>query len=119
MNRLTHKIQNFKLRKNRVRSTISGTPERPRLAVYISNRHVTAQVIDDTKHTTLAYATSAGKKAASKGTLSEQAALVGEEIAQKSKSAKVKKVVFDRGGKLYHGRIAALAEAARKNGLEF
>jgi large subunit ribosomal protein L18 len=117
MNRLTKKLQNLHQRKNRVRSTVIGTPERPRLSVHISNRHISAQVIDDSAHQTLAYVTTNGSKLT--GSMSEKAAAIGEQIAQKAKSAKITKVVFDRNGHLYHGRMQALAEAARKNGLEF
>jgi large subunit ribosomal protein L18 len=85
--------------------------------VHFSNLHITAQVIDDDKKTTLAYATTVGTKMT--GTKTERAAKIGEEIAKKAKAAKVKKVVFDRGSKLYAGRMSALADAARKEGLEF
>lgn len=115
---LAHKLHNRTQRKGRIRSVINGTVKRPRLSVYISNLHVTAQLIDDTGHQSLAYVTTVGQKAA-KGTMTEKAAWVGTEIANKAKAAKIKIVVFDRGGKLYHGRVAALAEAARKAGLEF
>lgn len=118
MDRLVHKQQNEARRKHRVRKVVSGTTQRPRLAVSVSNLHVTAQIIDDTKHTTLAYASSAGNKSL-KGSMTEKAVWVGEEIAKKAKTAKVKTVVFDRGGKLYHGRVKALADSARKAGLEF
>lgn len=118
MNRLTHKAQNLSLRKKRIRATVTGTSERPRLSVTISNRHITAQIIDDSKHSTLVYVSTVGKKAAT-GTLTEQAAGIGEEIATKAKAAKIKKIVLDRNGRLYHGRIQALADAARKAGLEF
>ena len=104
-------------RANRTRAKIHGTAERPRLSVHISNEHITAQVIDDDKKVTLAYATTVGQKTS--GTKTEKAALIGKEIAEKAKKAKVKKVVFDRGSKLYAGRMHALAEAARKEGLEF
>lgn len=118
MNSLMHKLRNQWQRKHRVRSTVSGTPERPRLSVHISNKHITAQVIDDENSKTLAYTSTVGAKAA-KGSMKERAAWVGEEIAKKAKTAKVNKVVFDRGGHIYHGRVAALADAARKAGLEF
>lgn len=118
MNRLKHKMQNIDRRRWRVRSRTVGTTERPRLSVHVSNRHLTAQIIDDTKHKTLASATTVGQKAAT-GTMSERAAWVGKELAKKAKTAKVKKVVFDRGSRLYHGRIKALADAAREGGLEF
>jgi large subunit ribosomal protein L18 len=78
---------------------------------------VTAQIIDDTKHATIAYISTVGQKAA--GTMTERATWVGTEIAKKAKAAKVKQVVFDRNGRLYHGRIKALADAARAGGLEF
>jgi large subunit ribosomal protein L18 len=115
---LAHKLHNRAQRKGRVRSIVSGTAKRPRLSVYISNMHVTAQLIDDTTHQSLGYITTVGQKSV-KGTMTEKAAWVGTEIANKAKTAKIKTVVFDRGGKLYHGRVAALAEAARKAGLEF
>ena len=105
------------MRKARTRAKIHGTSDRPRLTVHFSNLHITAQVIDDDKKTTLAYATTKGAKMT--GTKTEKAAKIGEEIAKKAKAAKVSKVVFDRGAKLYAGRMNALAEAARKEGLEF
>ena len=104
-------------RANRTRAKIHGTAERPRLSVNISNLHVTAQIIDDDKGVTLAYATTVGSK--HKGSKSELAAFIGSEIAKKAKKAKISKVVFDRGSRLYAGRMSALAEAARKEGLEF
>lgn len=115
---LLHKLHNRAQRQSRIRSKISGTAERPRLSVYVSNLHVTAQLIDDTSSKTLAYVSTVGQKTL-KGSMTEKAAWVGEEIAKQAKSHKVKAVVFDRGGKLYHGRVAALADAARKAGLEF
>jgi len=118
MNNLAHKLLNRGLRKNRVRATVSGTTERPRLSVHISNRHITAQIIDDTTHKTVAYISTVGIKAA-KGSMQERAEWVGTEIAKKAKAAKVSAVVFDRGGRIYHGRVQALADAARKAGLEF
>ena len=105
------------MRKARTRAKIHGTADRPRLTVHFSNLHITAQVIDDDKKTTLAYATTKGAKMT--GTKTEKAAKIGAEIAKKAKAAKVSKVVFDRGSKLYAGRMNALAEAARKEGLEF
>ena len=101
----------------RTRAKIHGTAERPRLTVHISNLHITAQVIDDDKKTTLAYATTVGSKLT--GTKTEKAAAIGKEIAEKAKTAKVKTVVFDRGANAYAGRMSALADAARKEGLEF
>ena len=104
-------------RANRTRAKIHGTAERPRLSVNISNAHITAQIIDDDKGATLAYATTVGSK--QKGSKSELAAFIGSEIAKKAKKAKISKVVFDRGSRLYAGRMSALADAARKEGLEF
>jgi len=118
MNSLALKAKNLALRKNRIRAKVSGTAERPRLSVYISSRNVSAQLIDDTTHKTLAAVSTIGSKAAN-GTLSEKAAWVGAEIAAKAKTAKVSQVVFDRGGRQYHGRVKALADAAREKGLEF
>ena len=104
-------------RAKRTRAKINGTAARPRLSVHFSNQHITAQVIDDEKKITLAYATTVGSKIS--GTMTEKAAQIGTEIAKKAKAKKVQKVVFDRGSKLYAGRMSALAEAARKEGLEF
>jgi len=118
MNNLATKLKNRLQRKNRIRSTVSGTAERPRLSVFISSRHISAQLIDDTAHKTLAAVSTIGSKAA-KGTLTEKAAWVGAEIATKAKAAKITAVVFDRGGRQYHGRIEALANAAREKGLTF
>jgi large subunit ribosomal protein L18 len=115
---LAHKLANRSQRKGRVRSIVSGTAQRPRLSVYVSNLNITAQLIDDVSGKTLGYVTTVGQKTV-KGTMTEKAAWAGEEIAKQAKTAKVKTVVFDRGGKLYHGRVAALADAARKSGLEF
>lgn len=108
---------NKTFRKNRTRAKIHGTATRPRLTVHISNLHITAQIIDDDKKTTLAYATTVGSKIT--GTKTEKAAQIGAEIAKKAKAAKIKTVVFDRGSRLYAGRMSALADAARKEGLEF
>ena len=118
MSKLAHKLHNRQQRKGRIRSVVSGTAQRPRLSVHISNSNITAQLIDDTNNKTLGYVTTVGQKSL-KGTMSEKAVWVGGEIATKAKAAKLKTVVFDRGGKLYHGRVAALADAARKAGLEF
>lgn len=118
MNRLINKLHNRQLRKNRIRATVSGTTERPRLTIHVSNHHVSAQLIDDTKHHTIAAISTVGKSTL-KGSMTEKAAWVGSEIANKAKKLKVKQVVFDRNGKLYHGRVKALADAAREQGLEF
>lgn len=117
MHKLLKKLQSRRLRKGRVRSVISGTAERPRLNVFISNQNITAQLIDDAGQKTLAYASTVGQKAS--GTMTEKATAIGTEIAKKAKAAKITTIVFDRGGKLYHGRVAALADAARAAGLEF
>lgn len=113
----TNTLQHLNRRRGRVRAKISGTPERPRLSVKITLNHVLAQVIDDTTGRTLAAASTVG--ANRQGSMTERAAWVGAEIAAKAKTAKVKQVVFDRNGRLYMGRLHALAEAARKAGLEF
>jgi large subunit ribosomal protein L18 len=116
MNRLIKKIQNKTLRKKRVRSTVIGTTERPRLTVTISNMHINAQVIDDSTHKTLVSATTVGAKL--KGTMTEKADVIGKEIATKCKKAKISAVVFDRNGRQYAGRLKACAEAMRKEGIE-
>ncbi len=118
MNRLVTKVNSLARRKNRIRSVITGTTERPRLSVFVSNKHISAQLIDDTKHHTVAAITTVGQKAAT-GTMTAKAEWVGTEIAKKAKTAKVTTVVFDRNGRLYHGRVKALADAARAGGLEF
>jgi len=105
-------------RKYRIRAVVSGTTERPRLSVHVSNKHISAQIIDDTKHSTLAQVSTVGKKTVT-GTMTERAEWVGTEIAKKAKAGKITKVVFDRGGRAYHGRVKALADAARAGGLEF
>lgn len=101
----------------RVRNRISGTAERPRLNVFRSNTHIYAQLIDDVAGVTLASASSNDKTIT--GTKVEQATAVGKLIAERGLAKEIKAVVFDRGGYLYHGRVKALAEAARENGLEF
>lgn len=118
MNKLSKKVAARNLRKVRIRDRVIGTTERPRLTVTISNMHVSAQIIDDSKSLTLAQASTIGNTKL-KGTLTEKATVIGEEIAKKAKSAKITKVVFDRNGRIFHGRIKALAEAARAGGLEF
>ena len=104
----------------RVRTKISGTAERPRLCIYRSNANLYVQVIDDVAGKTLVSASSLDKDLKLKnGSNIEAASKVGESIAKKAKGAGITKVVFDRGGYLYHGRVKALADAARSNGLEF
>ncbi|HUB71290.1 MAG TPA: 50S ribosomal protein L18 [Acidimicrobiales bacterium] len=108
-------------RHHRVRKRVTGTPERPRLAVFRSNRHIVGQVIDDTSGRTLAAASSLETSVRSAGGTGNRsaAAAVGKLVAERAKAAGVTKVAFDRGGFLYHGRVAALADAAREAGLEF
>ena len=117
MSRLAKKLLNRDLRKNRVRAKVQGTAERPRLSVTISNMHISAQLIDDVKGHTIASSTTIGQKMT--GTMTEKAAIVGADVAKKAKKAKITAVVFDRNGRQYAARLAALADAARKEGLEF
>lgn len=104
-------------RKKRVRAKVSGTGIKPRLSVSSSNKHITAQLIDDTLGKTLVYASDS--KIKEKMTKTEKSYKVGEIIAEEAKKKKIVSVVFDRGGKLYHGRVKSLAEGARKGGLNF
>jgi large subunit ribosomal protein L18 len=108
-------------RKNRIRRKLSGTAERPRLSVYKSLKHIYAQVVDDATGRTLAYASSLSKdlKGQDEGDKKADAKRVGALIAQKCKAVNVGQVVFDRNGFPYHGRIAAVADAAREAGLKF
>ena len=109
-----------KARHIRIRTNLSGTKDIPRLCVFRSNKQISAQIIDDENGVTLLSATSLDKELKIKdGSNVEAAKLVGEALAKKAKSKKIKTVVFDRGGYLYHGRVQALADAARENGLEF
>src|SRR5579875_2574484 len=103
----------------RIRSKLTGTPERPRLAVFRSVNHIYAQVIDDAQGHTLAAAASTEKDLRGKGGNLEGAKLIGQTVAARAKEKGITKVVFDRGGYLYHGRVKALADAAREAGLEF
>jgi large subunit ribosomal protein L18 len=107
----------------RIRKKLKGTTERPRLAIFRSVAHIYAQVIDDTKGTTLASASSVEKGSletpGSKGGNVAAAKAIGTRVAQRAKEKGIGKVVFDRGGYLYHGRVKALADAAREAGLEF
>jgi large subunit ribosomal protein L18 len=105
-------------RHKRVRRHVFGTAERPRLVVFRSNRGISAQLVDDTAGRTIAAASWLQLRGA-KGSKTDQAAEVGKLLAQNAKKADVNRVVFDRGGYLYHGRVKALAEAAREGGLEF
>ena len=106
-------------RHERVRKNISGTAEKPRLNVFRSLNHIYAQIIDDTKGITLVSASSLDKAFEGKGGNIEGAKLVGEMVAKKALEKGIKTVLFDRGGYIYHGRVAALAEGAREAGLEF
>jgi large subunit ribosomal protein L18 len=105
-------------RHKRVRKQIFGTAERPRLVVFRSNRGIAAQLVDDVEGKTLAAASWLDKRGA-KGGKQDQAAEVGKLLAQNAKKAGVQRVVFDRGGYLFHGRVKALADAAREGGIEF
>ena len=115
MNRSNEKKEKRNRRHARIRSRISGTPEIPRLSVFKSNTTLYAQLIDDTQGVTLASATSKGSKA--KGL--SYAKDLGAEIAKKAEALKIKKIVFDRGGFIYTGKVKALAEGAREGGLSF
>ena len=114
---LAHKRFKMIQRRHRTRRQLHGTAERPRLSVHISHKHISAQLVNDDSGRTLAYATTVGQNAP--GPLAEKAAWAGAEIAKKAQKAKIKKVIFDRGERKYHGRIKQLAEAARAGGLEF
>jgi large subunit ribosomal protein L18 len=106
-------------RHRRVRKKVRGTTERPRLAVFRSNKHISAQVIDDSTGRTVASASSLEADLRSSGGNVDGAKKVGELLASRAKDAGVSQVVFDRGGFRYHGRVASLADAARTSGLEF
>jgi large subunit ribosomal protein L18 len=109
-------------RHHRIRRQVFGTSERPRLSVFRSNKHIYAQVIDDTKHQTLVAASTLDKELKQElntGATCESSTQVGKLIAQRAREKGIQKVVFDRGGNLYHGRIQSLADAAREAGLDF
>ncbi len=110
------KLEKRDRRHKKIRSKIFGTPEKPRLSVFKSNMHISAQLIDDVNSVTLASAHS--REVKGKGMM-EKAALVGESIAAKAVAKKIKNAVFDRGGFIYTGNVKALADGARKGGLEF
>jgi large subunit ribosomal protein L18 len=115
------KLREARIRRHRrVRKKVRGTEAQPRLAVFRSNNHITAQVIDDYAGRTLAAAstTEADLRSGATGNI-DAAKKIGQLIAERAKAAGVSKVVFDRGGFMYHGRVAAVADAARENGLEF
>ncbi len=122
MARLNTRVERRRSRHVRVRKSVEGMAQRPRLSVYRSIKEIYAQVIDDSVGRTLAAASSLKVAVAQEGkklTKTDEAKLVGDEIARKAKEAGVTKVVFDRGGNRYHGRVKALADAARKGGLDF
>ncbi len=120
MARTDHKLELRRRRHRRVRKRVEGTAERPRLAVFRSNKHITAQLIDDLAGRTLASASTveASMRSSSGGNI-EAAKAVGTLVATRGKDVGITTVVFDRGGFAYHGRVAALAVAARAEGLEF
>lgn len=103
----------------RIRRKVAGTPQRPRLAVYFSNQHVYAQLIDDAAGSTLASASTMDKSFEGNASNIASAQKVGQLLAERAKSADISEVVFDRGGHLYHGKVKALADAAREAGLKF
>ena len=105
--------------KRRIRKTISGTSNRPRLSVFRSNKQIYAQIIDDVNGVTLASAASLKDKEAQKVNKTEQAKLIGKKIAEMASKAGIADVIFDRNGYLYHGRVKALADSAREAGLKF
>jgi large subunit ribosomal protein L18 len=115
------RTQSRQRRHGRIRSKVFGNPERPRLAVFRSNQHIYAQVIDDTQHHTLAAASTLDPelKPLSSGSNCDASIAVGKLVAQRAIAKGISKVVFDRGGNLYHGRVKALADAARETGLDF
>ena len=117
------KVSRNEMRKSRharIRATIAGTKEVPRLNVFRSSKNIAVQLIDDVNGVTLGSASTTEKDLKiANGSNAEAATLIGAEIAKRAKALKIKKVVFDRGGYLYHGRVKAVAEAARANGLEF
>ena len=122
MSKIAQARRNGRIRRHRrVRKKIHGTAARPRLAVFRSNRHLSVQVIDDDAGTTLVAASTleADQRSAGAGSTVDAASRVGQLIAERTKAAGIEKVVFDRGGFAYHGRIAAVASAAREAGLEF
>jgi large subunit ribosomal protein L18 len=106
--------------RRKIRATIIGTAERPRMSIFRSNKGIYVQLIDDANGTTLVAASSGDKGIeGAKGTKIEQSKMVGAAVAEKAKEAGIDKVVFDRGGYLYHGRVKSLAEGAREGGLQF
>ena len=119
MDRAKHRVESRGRIRERIRRKVLGTAERPRLAVFKSLKHIYVQVIDDAAGKTLVAASTRDKDSSAKGANAAAAKAVGAAIAKKAKDKGVTRVVFDRGGYLYHGNIKALADAARENGLEF
>lgn len=117
MSRLESKRSNHIKRANRVRKTLLKNSELPRLSVFVSNKNISAQIIDDSVGKTLVSASTVGQKTSGNMTIKAQS--MGKEIAKKAKAKKLSKIKFDRGAKLYHGRIKAFADAAKEGGLEF
>ena len=115
---LTKSERRLRIR-NRIRKTVAGTGERPRLAVFRSNKEIYAQLIDDVRGVTIVAASSRDKDIDASGNKTESAKLVGKTIAERAIKAGVEAVTFDRGGYLYHGRVKSLAEGAREGGLKF
>ena len=113
------KIERRQRIKYRIKKTVSGTAQKPLLAVFRSNSEIYAQIIDDTKGVTLVAASSRDKDLKASGTKTEKAKQVGEAIAKKALAAGIETISFDRGGYLYHGRVKSLAEGAREGGLKF
>lgn len=113
------KLKRRKRIHGRVRRRISGTPERPRLNVFRSNKHIYAQLIDDVNGVTLAQASSFEAAVANEGNKTEQATAVGKLLAERAGGNNIETVLFDRGGYLFHGRVKALADGAREGGLKF
>jgi large subunit ribosomal protein L18 len=119
MDQAKHRVEARGRVRERIRSKVTGTTERPRLAVFRSLKHIYAQVIDDSTGKTIASASSRDKDSSTRGANTAAAKAVGALIAKKAKDKGITQVVFDRGGYLYHGNIKALADAARENGLKF
>ena len=113
------KIERRQRIKYRIKKTVSGTAQKPRLVVFRSNSEIYAQIIDDTKGVTLVAASSRDKDLKATGTKTEKAKQVGQAIAKKALAAGIESISFDRGGYLYHGRVKSLAEGAREGGLKF
>ncbi len=113
-----NKNKKFEFRKIRVRTKVYGTPDRPRLSVCRTSKHMYTQLVDDTKGMTLASASTLNADTKKGGNI-DAAKKIGKQIAEKAKSINIQKIVFDRGGRVYHGRVKAVAEGAREGGLQF